>query len=159
LRVAKYRADVLLLSCALQSHGIDSQTTTPAAVMSVVVATPGVHCENLALRARVLLLSCRRRTTFFVHCVRRLRTGGTLRTSPETQENSLSPLTNTGEFTFVTFNRIRRRRKVTHQWNYHFWYPYVIYSYSVSNLLHTFPVRNSLRTCWRISFLITMKSM
>jgi hypothetical protein len=61
--VANYRADVSLVSCALQSQGIDSQMT-PAAVMSVAVATPGVHCENLALRARVLLLSCRRRTAF-----------------------------------------------------------------------------------------------
>jgi hypothetical protein len=109
---------------ALQFQGIDSQMT-PAAVMSVAVATPGVHCENLALRARVLLLSCRRRTAF--SCIVSAGCGlvvpsGLLRK----QENPLSPLTNTGEFTAVTFNRIRRRRKVTHQWNYHFWYPFII---------------------------------
>jgi hypothetical protein len=50
------------VSCALQSQGIDSQMTTPAAVMAVAVAAPGVHCENLALRARVL------RTAFCALC-------------------------------------------------------------------------------------------
>jgi hypothetical protein len=52
------------VSCALQSQGIDSEMT-PASVMAVAVATPGVHCENLALGARVLLLSCCRRCTAF----------------------------------------------------------------------------------------------
>ena len=61
--VGRNRAEDAIVPCALQSLGIDSQMTSPAAVMAMVVATPGVHCENFALIARVLLLSrrCRRR--------------------------------------------------------------------------------------------------
>lgn len=61
--VGRNRAEDALVPCALQTLGIDSQMTSPTAVMTMVVATPGAHCENFALIARVFLLSrgCRRR--------------------------------------------------------------------------------------------------
>ena len=71
LWVGRNRAEDAIVPCALQSLGIDSQMTSPTAVMAMVVATPGVHCENFALIARVLLLSrrCRRRCRGpFVSC-------------------------------------------------------------------------------------------
>ena len=63
LWVGQNRAEDAIVPCALHSLRIDSQMTSPTAVMVMAVATPGVHCENFALIARVLLLSrrCRRR--------------------------------------------------------------------------------------------------
>lgn len=55
LWVGRNRAQHASVPCALQPLGIDSQMTSPTAVMVMVVATPGVHCENFALIARVFL--------------------------------------------------------------------------------------------------------
>lgn len=90
--MGRNRAEDAIVPCALQSLGIDSQMTSPTNVMAMVVATPGVHWENFALIARVLLLSrrCRRRRRGpFVSCAWQVGTGGAIRTSSAgTQESS-----------------------------------------------------------------------
>jgi hypothetical protein len=53
VRVRRNRAEDTLVPCALQSLGIDSQMTSTTAVVAMALATPGVHCENFALIARV----------------------------------------------------------------------------------------------------------
>jgi len=58
--VGALRTEGLFALCALQARSIDSQTTALTVLMAVAVATPGVHCENLAAEARVLLFSRRR---------------------------------------------------------------------------------------------------